>query len=629
MAKMAVLVPYPEMCDMARPIAAQYGYLSSMCIEYTETDLIQGRAQELERQGCELIVARGLQATLARRAVKIPVVEIRVTSQEIGMLVKELKQEITAPCPRIGLIGFSNALSDTSSFHALFGIEMPRYMAESSEELARFVDMALQEGCHAVIGGDVVCARAREAGLPCRFIPSGQESLHDAFRMASQVGYAIDLEKNSRAEMDTMLSYTFTGIVQLDPKGTVLRANRVAFNILDVTPGETLGESITDVLPELPRSLFDQALHEGKETYAVHVPLHKLAVIVNIAPIIVDNAIHGAILTFQESERVEEMSGEFRRDLYQRGYFARLRFSQLPQESAESKRIIATAKRVASYSAPVLLTGEPGCGKSMAAQCIHNESLARDNAFVPLDCAAFQEDTLDTMLFGNYTTRQSGTMCLAETAQNGTLYLAHIDALSAELQYKVLDLVRGGLRHNGPHPMMASNVRIIASCDGSLSAQVQAGKFRSDLYYELSVLHLYFEPLRRRKEDVLGWVDLYLDEYQRKHKRYVTLTKEARAYLAGYSWPGNLNQLRSVCQRVVLLADKRQVNDAFLRQQLEQMVPEARSVPEPAAFQDQEALRLAELLHKHNGSRQAVAEELGISKTTLWRRMKRLGLGGD
>ncbi len=628
-AKMAVLVPYAEMRDMARPMAARYGYLSPMCIEYAETCRVQSRARELERQGCELIVARGLQATLARQVVKIPIVEIRVTSQEIGMLALDLKGELEEPCPRIGLVGFSNALSDTASFHGLFGVKLPRYMAESQEELSRFVDKARQEGCHAVIGGEVVCQRARELGLPCRFIPCGRESLEDAFRMASQVGYAIDLEKSSRAEMDTMLSYTFTGIVQLDSRGTVLRANRMAFNMLGLAPGDMLGSAIADVLPELPRSLFDQALHEGKETYAIHVPLHKLAVIVNIAPILVDNAIHGAILTFQEGERVEEMSGEFRRDLYQQGYFARLRFSQLPQESAESKRLIAMAKRVAGCSAPLLLSGEPGCGKAMIAQCIHNESLVRDNAFVPLDCAAFQEDTLDTMLFGNYTNRQSGTLCLAETAQNGTLYLSHIDALSPELQYKVLDLARGRLRHNGSHPLMASNARVIASCDGNLFAKVQEGEFRSDLYYELSALHLRLEPLRRRREDILGWVDMYLEEYQRKHKRYVALTQEARAYLTGYSWPGNLNQLRGLCQRVVLLADKRHVNDLFLRQQLEQRDPEPRADAGPPVYQDQEARRLAELLIKHKGSRQAVAEELGISKTTLWRRMKRLGLGGE
>ena len=124
-------------------------------------------------------------------------------------------------------------------------------------------------------------------------------------------------------------------------------------------------------------------------------------------------------------------------------------------------------------------------------------------------------------------------------------------------------------------------------------------------------------------------MDMYLEEYQRKHKRYVALTQEARAYLTGYSWPGNLNQLRGLCQRVVLLADKRHVNDLFLRQQLEQRDPEPRADAGPPVYQDQEARRLAELLIKHKGSRQAVAEELGISKTTLWRRMKRLGLGGE
>ncbi len=625
MAKMAVLVPYPEMCDMARPMASQAKHVTPLCIEYTETPAIQGRARELEQQGCELIVARGLQATLARQAVKIPVVEIRVTGQEIGVLVQDLKRELDIGRPRIGLVGFSNALSDTSSFNGLFGIEMPRYMAESGEELIRFVDMARDAGCHAVIGGDVVCQRAREIGLPFRFIPSGYESLQDAFRMASQVGYAIELEKNNRAEMDAMLNFTFNGIVQVSAGGTVLRANRAAFNILNITPLEMLGKPITDVLPELPRSLFDQALQEGRESYAVHVPIRKMAVVVNVAPIVVDNAINGAILTFQEGERIAEMSGEFRRDLYQRGYFARASFGQMPGESAEGRRLLAEAKRMAYYSAPVLLTGEPGTGKEITAQAIHNESVARENAFIPLDCAAFQEDTLDAMLFGSYIGRKDNS-CLAEAAQNGTLYLAHIEALSPELQYKVLDLVRGRLRHNGGHPILASNVRILASCDGDLLARVERGLFRSDLYYELSVLCLHLPPLRARKEDILPWANLYLGRYQRKHKRYITLTQEACRCLESHSWPGNLNQLRSVCERIVLLAGKRQVSDTFLRRQIEQLSPRVTDSGSVVVYQDKEAMQLAQLLEKHHGSRQAVAEELGISKTTLWRRMKRHGL---
>ncbi len=627
MAKIAVLVPYPEMCDMACHMVSQFPHIVSMCIEYTDTDQIQSRAQALEQQGCELIIARGLQATLARQCVKIPIVEIRVTGQEIGKLVLDIKNELKTECPRICLIGFSNMFCDTSSFGSLFGIEMPRYMVEDTSELSLFVDKARDAGCHAVIGGDVVCTRAQEIGLPCRFIPSGRESLMDAFRLASLVCYAIDLEKGNQAEMDTMLNYTFSGIVRLDVDGTVKQANRVVFNLLNLMPQEFLGKNIADVLPQIPRERFEQALKEGRESYAIHIPIQKRAVVINIAPILIDNAIHGAILTLQEGERIVEMGSELRRELYQRGYIARMDFSQIPAESRETKELVTTAKRIAKYNAPILMTGEAGCGKKIIAQCIHNEGLTQGNAFVSLDCAAFQEDTLDTLLFGNYTTRKDTPSCLAETAQNGTLYLAHIDALSPELQFKIFELTRGRLNRNGSHTPVASNVRIIASSDVNLFVKVRQGRFRHDLYYSLSVLCLDFLPMRRHKEDIAGWVKFYLEEYQRQHKRYVNLTQEAKDFLSDYDWPGNLNQIRSLCERIVLMADKRNVGDAFLRRQLEQQTPEVlESTEQIVIFKDKEAVQIAELLQKYNGNRQKVADELEISKTTLWRRMKKYGI---
>lgn len=628
MAKVAVLVPNQELCSIAQPLIGEFPTITIMAIEYIRTDQVAQRARELEHQGCDLIVARGVQARAIKRAVKLPLVEICVTQQELANAVLDLKEQLDLPCPRIGLIGFSNMFSDTSRFNRLFGIDLNLYMVQQNDELPDAVEHAFSDGCNAVIGGDIVCESAKRENLPYKFIPSGQESLRNALAVASRVAYAIDLEKRNSAEINALLNYTFSGIIQVDQEGVIRRVNRISYNLLERPTSALLGRPISEVLPNLNQSVLDDALVRGQEAYAFLLDISHKAVVVNIAPILVDNQIEGAVLTFQEGQRLIEMDSEMRRELYQRGFVAKYSFENMICEDPETRRMLELAKRISKFTAPVLLTGETGSGKNILAQCIHNESLVHKNAFVTMDCSAWLPETLDTMLFGNYTTRKdSAGDSYAEMAQDGTLYLSHVEMLPLETQYKLLCLIRGRFLHNGPSRPVAANVRVIASSAVNLITRVEKGEFRSDLYYALSVLSLEVLPLRRRRADILGWTELYLDDWQEKYKRYVHLTQGARNYLLDYEWPGNLDQLCSVCERLVLLTQKRNIDEVFLRQQLEQVTP--RMLPgteQIVLYKDQKAVEIAALLKKYHGNRQKVADELGVSKTTLWRYLKKFDI---
>ena len=631
MAKVAILVPYREMCAIAQPLLEKpISHIDEVCLEYTQTNQIETRAQELERDGWDLVVARGLQAQIVKRSVKMPVVEIRITTQELGRVMLDVKKELGLDCPKLGLIGFSNMLPDTSQFNELFGIQLQTYIVRGNTELLDAVEQATRDGCDAVIGGDIVCEHARFIGTPCRFSSSGEESLQDALRIAERICYAIDLEKKNSAEMDTMLNHTFNGIMQVDREGVILRVNRACYEMLEQSPDDLIAHRIVDAVPGIHQRVLDDTLYFGKEVYAFLIDIRHKAVIVNMAPIRWGDEVAGAILTFQEGRRLIEMDSELRRELYQRGYIAKHNFDKLNVISREGQEMVALAKRIAKYTAPILLTGEAGSGKSVMAQCIHNESLVRNNAFVPLDCIAWLPETLDTMLFGNYTTRKDSPACMVELAQDGTLFLSHVEALPFETQYKLLNLIQGKFMHNGSNRPVAAAVRVIAATDVNLAARVERGEFRSDLYYAISVLSVEVLPLRRRREDILPWAELYLDEWQEKYKRYVHLTQGARQFMMDYDWPGNIDQLNSVCERVVLLTEKRNIDEVFLRRQVEQITPKLLPGTEKVVlFKDQKAMEIAELLRKHSGSREKVAEELGVSKTTLWRYIKKYGIEAD
>lgn len=175
-AKVAFLVPYQEMCDLVRAmLEEEVRHVTPICVECVPTAQIRGKVRELEKQGCDLIVARGVHASIARQTVKIPVTEIRMATQELGSSILELKGELGRERPVIGLIGFANMFGTTSRFNDLFQIELRKYMVVDSQEMTGAVAQAIADGCEAVIGGNLVCRDAQQRGLPCRFLFTSEE----------------------------------------------------------------------------------------------------------------------------------------------------------------------------------------------------------------------------------------------------------------------------------------------------------------------------------------------------------------------------------------------------------------------------------------------------------------------
>ena len=626
MAKVAILLPQASMCALAAPLVPEYRNISLTCLDYVETKFVVARALEVEK-ACDLIVARGVHARLIKYNTSLPVVEVQITTQELGMEVLNLRRELGEECPRLGLICFPNMIGDTSHYNELFGIDLRCYFVNSQQELTGAVSQAMEEGCRGVIGGEIVCECARALNLPNRFLPAGSESLKNALETASRVCYAIDLEKRNLSEMETMLDNTFSGIVQIGCDGKIQRLNRAASVLLNKEASELVGRKAVDAIPNLNGKLLEDALQFGLESYALVVNIRNKAVVVNIAPIRIEEETRGVLLTFQEDRQIMEMNSELRRELFQRGDVAKYAFDSIVCRSEKMLQLVKTAKQMAKFNAPIFLTGEAGSGKTVIAQCIHKESLNASSAFISVDCSAWMPETLDGKLFGNYSTKKDGPMCLAEMAQNGTLYISNVESMMLETQFKLLKLTQGKFYHNGSPNPSAASVRIIASSENNLLERVERGEFRRDLYYALTVLSLEIPALRERREDIPGWLDYYMAEYQEKYKRFLRVTSGAKQYAQEYDWPGNLDQLNSVCERVVMLTEKRNVDEVFLRRQIEDVTPLITAKAEKVVVvQDPKALKISQLLSEYGGNREKVASELGISKTTLWRYMKKYGI---
>lgn len=304
--------------------------------------------------------------------------------------------------------------------------------------------------------------------------------------------------------------------------------------------------------------------------------------------------------------------------------------------SAAMRAVEATLRKAARVDVPVVLTGETGVGKEVAARFLHAASARGAQPFVAVNCAAIPRELAESTLFGHERGAFTGAVARAtgvvERAGAGTLLLDEVAELSSDLQAKLLRLVqeRSFLPVGGTaeRPFAA---RIVCATHADLAARVREGTFREDLFYRLNVLPVVIPPLRQRPEDLPGLAARLLAETLARFALGPRrLGDPALAALAAHDWPGNVRELRNRIERAAALSEAEELTTADL-------FPEGALEPPPGprdaslegALDEAARQAIEEALRRAGGSRSEAARLLGVSRTTLWKRMRGLGLGGD
>jgi transcriptional regulator with GAF, ATPase, and Fis domain len=304
---------------------------------------------------------------------------------------------------------------------------------------------------------------------------------------------------------------------------------------------------------------------------------------------------------------------------------------RLVGDSAALREVLRQLKLVAATDATVLVQGETGTGKELIAKAIHDRSPRRDHAFVKLNVAAIPSTLLESELFGHergaFTGALSRRVGRFEQAQSGTIFLDEIGELHPELQPKLLRLLQEReFQRLGGAETLSSNVRLISATNRDLRSLVRAGSFRADLYYRLSVFPLELPPLRARPEDIPSLAEHFLGELAKElGKPPPRLSTAALAKLERHAWPGNVRELRNVLERAMILAD-----GSELDVELEEPVT-GEPVPSPptdelAAVARAHILRVLEDCHWVIAGPEGAAARLGVKRTTLHARLKKLGI---
>jgi Response regulator containing CheY-like receiver, AAA-type ATPase, and DNA-binding domains len=333
--------------------------------------------------------------------------------------------------------------------------------------------------------------------------------------------------------------------------------------------------------------------------------------------------------------------------LFRRERAQQFSFDQIVGSSPAMREMIALARKVAeSEVSSVLLQGESGTGKDLIAKAIHYHSSRADNPFIAINCAALPGTLIESELFGYekgaFTDAKARKEGLFEQAEAGTLFLDEIGELELSLQAKLLRVLEeGSFRRVGGLKDLPLDVRVIAASNRDLKTESEAGRFRADLFYRLSVIQLDIPPLRDRGEDIRVLAEHYINSFRNRLRTQIDdISDEALAAFASYHWPGNVRELRNVIERAIILEDGNQITLKYLPRAL---TAEARSGPESRMDQrSSEPVRLPatglsldevemslvrQALQRSGGNQTKAAELLDISRDQLRYRMKKLEEG--
>ena len=433
-------------------------------------------------------------------------------------------------------------------------------------------------------------------------------------------------ERFSRVILDSITEGVFT----VDHDWTITSFNRAAEHITGIPRHEAIGQKCHDVF-RANICLSDCALRHstttgqpvaGRVVNIIDARGRSVPIRISTAAIRDENGtVMGGVETFHDISAIEELRKEVAR-----GYT----FEDIISKNHRIQQIFNVLPDIAESDSTVLIEGPSGSGKELFARAIHNLSTRRDGPLVVVNCGALPDTLLESELFGHkagaFTDAKADRPGRVALAEGGTLFLDEVADMSPALQARLLRVLQEHTYEplGGAAPV-AADVRIIAASNRGLAGLVADGAFREDLFYRLHVLTIELPPLVERREDIPLLVDHFLERLSRKKGRPAPrVNDDVLALLLRYDFRGNVRELENIVEHAFVLSRGPDLLPDCLPREVLQAVNE----PEPprGTVREAEARLIRETLARHDGHRGNTAAELGIDKSTLWRKMKRYGI---
>ena len=580
---------------------------------------------------CDVIISRGLLSKKLREMkLQIPVVDIPVQGIDLVRSLFLSRQRFGKM--KVAVIGASNMIYGVDNLEEIVDLEIEQYYLHDLSDIPSQVDMAKQEGCELVLAGVNTCEYAKKKGLKAEIIETSADSFYQALSEAERLAVVSRKEQKKTQRFQTILDNAYEGIIAIDLNHQITAFNDAAQRLLLVDHPALIGEKIENIIMESELLNLITNVQDYKEeivTYrSVQLSVKKVAIYLR------DHKV-GDMIAFQDVTGIQEMEKKIRKKIYLRGHVAKHRFEDIISESDIVNRTIETAKKYSEVDSNILIIGETGTGKEMYSQSIHNFSKRRSQPFVAVNCAALPENLLESELFGYVEgaftgARKGGKKGFFELAHQGTLFLDEIGEISVNLQSRLLRVLQEReVMRIGDDKVIPVDVRIIAATNKNLLEMVKNNQFREDLYYRLSVLNLHLPPLRACKEDIPVMVQTFLQKYSTTNER-IHITEAALKRLTEEKWEGNVRELQNFCERLAVLCKDHYIDiddiEDFLPNHYYSNHERNKNVVKQdhtETIQMSEKQQLINVLKENQFRKEAAAEQLGISRTTLWRKLKK------
>jgi PAS domain S-box-containing protein len=434
----------------------------------------------------------------------------------------------------------------------------------------------------------------------------------------------------SPQRFEAVIASISDGVFTVDERWRITCFNRAAEEITGYRRREVMGKLCYEVL----RSDLCRDACPVRYTLETGRPVTGLVVYItdkydNRVPVTVSTAVYrdkrgkmiGGVETFRDLRQIEDL-----RKQVEKSYSSQ----DIITKSPRMRELIDMLPTVAESESTVLLTGETGTGKELFARAIHNLSGCKEGPFVAINCASFPETLIESELFGYERGAFTGAVRYKPgrfaRAQDGTLFMDEVGDLSQPMQAKLLRVLQNRTYERlGGTETIETNARIVAATSQDLPSMVEQGDFRRALYYRICVIEFSLPPLRERREDILPLVRHFIRRMVTLHDKPVEgLTSEALRILMAHDYPGNVRELENVVEHGFVLTHGPLIGVEHLP---EWLVKSAQGEAATESLKDCERRVILSALEKHDWNRLAAAEELGIHKSTLFRKIRRLGIG--
>ncbi len=638
MPEILFLATYSELGQVAREVCAD---IDDVSIEVARMDEAVRKAKGAEQKGYQVIISRGVTSWKIRNSgIELPVVDVTIGGYDIIRAYFQAKKIGN----KVGIVDDEEIILGIDALEEVVEDQIVKYACSNElEDINRGVEYLRDQGVEVVIGKLAMVNVAKRLSMKSVVITSGVDAVRRAVSEARRVKEVRKQEKKKAEQLKVILNFTYDGIIALDEKGKITAFNRVAEQFSGWKADRALGRYITEVIP---KAHCHHLLKTGQPEIGEFLELGNSKVVANRVPIIVDNRIEGVVTTFQHIERLQKLESKVRRRLAERGLVAKYKFEDILGQSNILKKAIELAKEYAGVDSTILIYGRTGSGKEMFAHAIHDTSKRRNEPFVAINCAALPESLLESELFGYVEgaftgARKGGKAGMFEMAHGGTLFLDEVGEMSAMLQARLLRVIeQGEVMRLGDSSIVPVNVRLIAATHRDLRKMVERQEFREDLYYRLNVLSLKIPLLKERERDIIFIAQKFLNEFcSRRGKSTGTFSPEAEQLLLKYDWPGNIRELRNAMERLAMRSWKGQITDidifnALLLEESDPAVNTELRDKESGGLQDVQDARVLDerigklerqliqkTLEECRGNKTEAARRLGISRTTLWRKL--------